>query len=84
MNKELIKKYALNINAEQVISYAAKENIEVSLDEANIFVSVVKDNIDEILEGHALEILSSIKDDISTSSYDKLLELYDKYKGFIE
>lgn len=84
MYKELIKKYAKSLTPEQVKDYALKEGVEVSDEEASLFVSVIKTRLDEMLEGNALEVLNEYKSKLSTSSYNKLLELYDKYKKFID
>ncbi len=84
MNKSLIKSYVSNLTTDSVIEYGKKEGIDVSISEADIFVSTVKENIDYILDGHALEVIESKKEEISESSYNKLLELYDKYKKFID
>lgn len=83
MYKELIKKYAKSLTPDQVKEYALKEGIEVSNEEASLFVNVVQTRLDEMLEGNALEVLNEYKSELSTSSYNKLLELYDKYKKFL-
>lgn len=83
MYKELIKKYAKSLTPDQVKEYALKEGIEVSNEEASLFVNVVQTRLDEMLEGNALEVLNEYKSKLSTSSYNKLLELYDKYKKFL-
>lgn len=84
MNKNLIKSYALNLKEEDVKKYALKENVSVTNEEASLFVNTVKENIDEILDGKALEVLDSIKNRINHEAYDKLIELFDKYKKFID
>lgn len=83
MYKELIKNYAKNIDITQVKEYAIKEGIEITDEEANLFVSVIHERLDEMLNGNALEVLDEYKDKLSVSSYNLLLELYDKYKKFI-
>lgn len=83
MYKELIKKYAKSLTPDQVKEYALKEGVEVSNEEASLFVNVVQTRLDEMLEGNALEVLNEYKSELSTSSYNKLLELYDKYKKFL-
>lgn len=84
MNKNLIKAYAMSLTPDKVIEFGRKEGIEVSNEEAMIFLDTIKENADYILDGHALEVLEDKKDKISDSSYNKLLELYDKYKKFID
>ena len=84
MNKNIIKTYALNLNAKDVKDYALKEGINITDEEANLFISNIKEHADEILDGHGLEVIESIKDRISSESYNKLLELFNKYKKFID
>lgn len=84
MYKELIKKYAKNLTPTQVKEYALKEGTEVSDSEANLFINIINTRLDDMLNGHALEVLNEYKSELSPSSYNKLLELYDKYKKFID
>lgn len=53
-------------------------------EEANLFINILNTRLDEMLNGNALNVLNEYKDKISESSYNKLLELYDKYKKFID
>ena len=84
MYKELIKKYAKILTPNQVKEYALKEGTEVSDNEANLFINIINTRLDDMLDGHALEVLNEYKSELSPSSYNKLLELYDKYKKFID
>ncbi len=82
--KNMIKNYALNLTPDVIIEYALKEGVVVSKEEANLFIRVIHENIDDMINGKALEVLESYKGSISAPSYNKLLELYDKYKKFID
>ena len=84
MNKGLIKAYAFSLTTDKVKKFAEKEGIIVTDEEANLFIETIKENADYILDGHALEVIESKKEKMSESSYEKLLELYDKYKKFID
>lgn len=84
MNKSLIKAYAFTLTPDKVKSFALKEGINVSDEEANLFISTIRENADDILDGHAMEVIESKKSMISDASYNKLIELYDKYKKFVE
>lgn len=81
--KNLVKQYALKLTSEDVIKYGLKEGVQITNDEAEIFVNTVKENIDYILNGHAKEVLESKKSSFSESVYLKLNELLDKYSKFI-
>ena len=61
MNKELIKKYALNLTSEDILSYSKKENLNISNEEADLFIRVIHSHSDELLNGNALDILDNYK-----------------------
>lgn len=84
MNKNFIKAYALRLTKEDVINFGIKEGINVTDSEAALFIDTIKDNIDYILEGNGLEVLESKKEYLSNETYNKLLELFNKYKKFID
>lgn len=84
MNKSLIKMYAMKLDIEKVKNFARNEGIELSDEEANLFVTTIKENCDDILDGYGLEIIESKKNMMSSSTYDKLLELFNEYKKFID
>lgn len=84
MNKSLIKAYAKSLTSDKVKDFALKEGISITDEEANLFISTINENADYILDGHAVEVIESKKSEMSEVSYNKLLELYDKYKKFVE
>lgn len=84
MNKSFIKAYAMSLTSDKVKDFALKEGLSISDDEANLFLETIRENADYILDGHGLEVIHSKKDCISNESYDKLIELFNKYKKFID
>ena len=76
--------YAMKLDVEKVKNFARNEGIEISDEEANLFVTTIKENCDDILDGYGLEIIESKKNMMSPSTYDKLLELFNEYKKFID
>lgn len=76
--------YAMKLDVEKVKNFARNEGIEISDEEANLFVTTIKENCDDILDGYGLEIIESKKYMMSPSTYDKLLELFNEYKKFID
>lgn len=83
MNKNIIKNYVEKLEVKDVIKFGIKEGISVSDEEANIFLETVKDNIDYILDGNGLELIENKKEEFSLETYEKILELFNKYKKFI-
>lgn len=84
MNKNLIKVYAMKLDLEKVKNFARNEGLEITDDEANLFIETAQENIDYILDGHGLEVIESKKNMLSERTYDKLLELFNEYKKFID
>lgn len=84
MNKNIIKTYALKLDTDKVKNFARNEGIELTNEEALLFVNTIKSNIDDILDGNGLEIIESKKNYMSERAYDKLLELFYEYKKFID
>lgn len=76
--------YAMKLDVEKVKNFARNEGIEISDEEAILFVTTIKENCDDILDGYGLEIIESKKNMMSPSTYDKLLELFNEYKKFID
>lgn len=76
--------YAMKLDVEKVKNFARNEEIEISDEEANLFVTTIKENCDDILDGYGLEIIESKKNMMSPSTYEKLLELFNEYKKFID
>lgn len=84
MNKGIIKAYAMSLTPSKVKEFALKEGISISDEEAVLFVDTIRENADYILDGHALEVIESKKHMMSEDAYSKLLELFNKYKKFID
>ncbi len=84
MNKNIIKAYASTLTTDKVIEFGKKEGVNVTEEEAELFIKTIRENADYILDGHALEVLESKRDEFSTSTYEKLVELYNQYKKFID
>ena len=83
MTRNIIKSYAEKLEVKDVIKFGLKEGISVSEEEASTFLETVKDNIDYILDGNGLELIESKKEEFSLETYEKILELFNKYKKFI-
>ena len=74
----------MKLDVEKVKNFARNKGIEISDEEADLFVTTIKENCDDILDGYGLEIIESKKNMMSPSTYDKLLELFNEYKKFID
>ena len=82
MNKLLIYKYIERIKKEDIANYSLSQNINLNNDELNIIYDYIKHKTNEILN-NPQEIINEIKDKVSISVYNKIIELYEKYKDYI-
>ena len=83
MNKQLIQKYINKLKKEDIIIFSKKQGINLTNNELDLIYYKIKDNPENILNNPLKEI-NSIKDNISINVYNKLIELYDKYKFFLD
>lgn len=83
MNKEIIKKYASNVEKKDILEFAKKESVSINDSELNMLHSIIKNNADELLESDFYSYIKKYKDKFNPSLYSKILEKYEKYKGFI-
>ena len=83
MNKLLIVEYIKKLSKEDILRYGLKEDIVLTKNELDIIYNYIKNRYNDIFN-NPLEILDEIKDKVRNSVYDKLMELYDKYKNYIK
>ena len=79
MNKYLIYKYAMNLTIKDVKQY----DPSLSENEINIINYYIKNKTKEFLEGNPTPILEELKQKLSPNTYNKILDLYNKYKSFL-
>ena len=82
MNKLIIMKLAKKINKEDIIIFANNQGIDLTNYEVNIIYDYIKNDSDRLFNNPD-EVFGEIKEKISNNAYLKILELYNKYKGFI-
>lgn len=83
MNRETIKKYALNISKNDILNFAKNEKINISNSELETIYSAIKNETDEILNLNFYNYIKKYKDKLNLPLYNKIIEKYEKYKFFI-
>ncbi len=83
MDKKVILKYIDRIKKEDIINYGLKEGIRISDNDLIIIYDYIKNKAINILD-NPLDIIMEIKDKIDNKVFQKILELYDKYKDIIK
>lgn len=84
--KSLIKNYVSKLTKEKLDGFAKKKDIYLNDSELNFLLDLIKNNIDDILKNDE-KYLIKIKNNISTTNYDKLYQVYiyykNRYKGYL-
>ena len=83
MNRLLITEYIKKLTKEDILRYGIKQDIILTKDELNLIYNYVKNRYQDIFN-NPLEITNEIKDKVRNNVYNKILELYDKYKYYIK
>ena len=77
--KSLIKNYVNNLTKEKLDKFAQSKDIYLSDSELEYLLFLVKNNLDDILKDDT-KYLNSLKENLSSSNYEKVSELYNYYK----
>ena len=83
MNKKILYGYIDKIKKEDIVNFALKEGIMISDHETDLLYSYIKNDYERIIS-NPLEVINEIKKMINSNLYDKLLDLYDKYKDILK
>ena len=71
------------LTKEDINKYALSQDVSLKSNELDLLYAYIKKYSRRILN-EPLDVIDEIKDDLSDNVYNKLLELYDKYKDFID
>lgn len=83
MNKLVVYQYINKIKKEDIIKYGLKQGIVINDEETNLIYNYIKEDYERIIN-KPLEVINEIRDKISDVVYQKILELYDKYKKILD
>lgn len=80
--KNTIINYIQKLKKEDIIIFCQKQNITISDKELDTIYYYIKNHYQEIFT-NPNKILDELKQNLSKNTYNKVLELYEKYKIFI-
>lgn len=80
MYLNLIKNYVNTINKDDIINFAKKENFALNNEELDIIYTAIKNRCEEIYN-NGINVINEYKDKLNINTYDKLIELHDRYKN---
>lgn len=83
MNKFLISEYVKRLKKDDIYNYGLKENIILEDYEVDVIYDYVKRYYIDVLDGDGLRVLDSARNKIKINTYNKIVELYYRYKDMI-
>lgn len=83
MNIFIINEYIKRITKEDIKKFAIKNKIELTEKEIDIIYQYIKTRYKEFINGNSLKILEEIKKEVSPNTYNKIISLYNQYKGYL-
>lgn len=82
MNKLIIYEYISRIKKDDINRFGINQGIKLEDYEIDIIYRYIKNDYKKIMS-HPDEVLENIKYEVRDITYLKLVELYNKYKGFL-
>lgn len=83
MNRELIINYINNIEDKDINIFLDKNNIILNKEEYDFLKNIIKEKYNDLLDENTY-LFKLIKDTINNDAYNKLLNLFNKYKILIK
>ena len=83
MKKELIIKYFNNLSKEEIYEYLDKYNIKLNDEEYDFLINIIKEKYNDLIDEN-IYLFKLIRDTINEDAYNKLIDLFNKYKGLIK
>jgi len=82
MNKLFIYEYINKITKENIYNYGLNQGINLEKKDLDIIYYYVKNEYKRFFNNPE-DILLEVKDKLSNNTYNKILQLYDKYKNML-
>ena len=82
MNKFFLYEYINRLKKEDIIRFGLNQSINLTNSDVDIIYDYIKNDYERILNNPII-VINEIKDKVSLDVYNKILELYDKYKDKI-
>ena len=82
MYEIFIQNYIRKLTKEDIINFCNKENIELTDEELDIAYIYIKKYWKEFLKKDPSNIFNDLKNKIRPTTYNKMIELYEKYKCY--
>ena len=83
MNRLFITEYIKKLTKEDILRYGIKQDIVLTKDELDIIYNYIKNKYQDIFD-NPIKVINEIKGNVRDNVYNKILELYNKYKNYIK
>ena len=84
MYQNLIRNYVSKLTHNDIYNFALKQNIKLENDEINIIYNYIKNDWETIVFGNPTKLFDEFKSKVNNNTYNKAMELFQKYKNKIK
>lgn len=82
MYENIIKNYVDKLTKEDIINYSKKEDIFLNDNEINVIYYEIKNKWKQLYNGNT-RVITNLENKINNKAYNKLIDLYNTYKKFL-
>ena len=78
--KYIIEEYLKNFKIDDILTFAKKNNINISINDANTLYTYAKNNYQDFLNGNDSKLIKEIKEKIDPNTFKEAYKIYLEYK----
>lgn len=82
MYEKMLEKYINKLTKEDILKFSYTQNVKLTHEELDIIYFYIKEYWRQIVKSDPTSIFVELKEKLSTNVYNKMIELYNKYKGY--
>ena len=82
MNRLIIYQYINRLRKEDIINYCNSKGISVNNKDLDVVYGYIKNDYKRFLDNPSV-VLNEVKGLVSSYTYNEIIRLYERYKGFI-
>lgn len=82
MYENIIKNYVDKLTKEDIINYSKKEDIFLNDNEINVIYDEIKNKWKQLYNRNT-RVITDLENKINNKAYNKLIDLYNTYKKFL-
>lgn len=82
MYLKLLESYINKLTKEDILKYSSMQNVSLTNEELDVIYFYIKKYGITIATNDPTDIFNSLKTKLSPNTYNKVIELYNKYKGY--